>query len=72
MNFSRKILNKLFGLIGVVGFVLMVGSVGTLNCNSEMFIPDEPITWVLLGIGFLMFGICGIYNEITGAWKDIE
>lgn len=72
MNFSRKTLNRVFGTIGVTGFVLMFNSVGTLDYNSEACIPDEPITWVLLIVGFLMFGISSIYNEITGAWKDIE
>ena len=69
MNFSRKTLNRVFGTIGVTGFVLMFNSVGTLDYNSE---ACEPITWVLLIVGFLMFGISSIYNEITGAWKDIE
>ena len=72
MNFSEKVLNKVFGLMGVVGFILAAGGVGTMDYNTEVGIPDDPKTYVLIAVGFVMVILCSLYNEITGAWVDIS
>ena len=72
MNFLEKVLNKVFGFMGVVGFILMTGGVGSMDYNAEVGIPDDPKTYVLVAVGFVMLILCGLYNEITGAWVDIS
>ena len=72
MNFLEKVLNKIFGFMGVVGFILMTGGVGTMDYNTEVGISDNPKTYVLIAVGFVIVILCGLYNEITGAWVDIS
>ena len=43
-----------------------------MDYNAEVGIPDSPEIYVIVAVGFVLMILCGLYNEITGAWVDMD